>query len=285
VAIDYEKLMALQLSEKEFAYTTRDTMLYALGVGMGADPMDRNELPFVFEMKSLKAVPTQATVIAWDDSFVFNSGINALMVVHGEQSITLHRPLPVEARVVSAMRVVDIFDKGAGKGAILLTETKIRDKASGELLCTNRSTVFARGDGGFGGRSEGAPSPHRLPERKPDQVCALKTRPDQALLYALSGDRNPLHRDPDIAAAAGFPRPIIQGLCTYGHACSAVLKTVCSYQPERIAEFSGRFTAPVYPGETIVTEIWQDGPVVSFRCQIPERGVIAINNGRVGLRA
>ncbi|HUN50646.1 MAG TPA: MaoC/PaaZ C-terminal domain-containing protein [Candidatus Sulfotelmatobacter sp.] len=284
MAINYDKLMSTKLPEKEFSYTTRDTMLYALGVGMGADPMDRKELPFVFEMKELKAVPTQATVIAWDDSFIFNSGINVVMVVHGEQKITLHRPLPTAATVVAQSRLVDIFDKGAGKGAILLMETAIRDKKTGELLCTNNSTAFARGDGGFGGRNGSGPAPHAMPERKPDHVCSLKTRPDHAFLYALSGDRNPLHRDPDVAAAAGFPRPIIQGLCTYGHACHAVLKSVCDYRSERIADFAGRFTAPVYPGETIDTEIWQDGNIVSFRCQIPERKVTAINNGKVTLR-
>ncbi len=285
MAINYDKLMSIKFPEKEFTYTTRDTMLYALGVGMGADPMDRNELPFVFEMQALKVVPTQATVIAWDDTFLFNSGINAVMVVHGEQKVTLHRPLPIAASVVSQIRLVDIFDKGAGKGAILLTETNIRDKRSGELLCTNNSTVFARGDGGFGGRNGSGAPPHVLPDRKPDHVCSLKTRPDHAFLYALSGDRNPLHRDPDVAAAAGFPRPIIQGLCTYGHACHAILKAACGYQPERIADFAGRFTSPVYPGETIETEIWQDGKVIAFRCQIPERNVTAINNGKVTLRA
>jgi acyl dehydratase len=224
-------------------------------------------------------------VIAWDDTFLFNSGINAVMVVHGEQKVTLHRPLPTAASVVSTLRILDIFDKGAGRGAIILTETKIRDKQTGEALCTNNSTVFARGDGGFGGKNGAGPAPHVLPERKPDHVCELKTRPDHAFLYALSGDRNPLHRDPDVAAAAGFPRPIIQGLCTYGHACHAVLKVACGYRPERIADFAGRFTAPVYPGETVTTEIWQDGNVVAFRCQIPERKVTAINNGKVTLRA
>ncbi|HYM30603.1 MAG TPA: MaoC/PaaZ C-terminal domain-containing protein, partial [Candidatus Cybelea sp.] len=267
MAINYDKLMSAKFPEKEFQYTERDTMLYALGVGMGRDPMDRSELPFVFEMKGLKVMPTQATVIAWDDSFVFNSGVNAVMVVHGEQRVTLHRPLPAAAHVVSHFRVTDIFDKGAGRGAVILTETAIRDKATGEPLCTNHSTVFARGDGGFGGPNGSGAPPHEIPSRQPDLVSDVRMSPDAAFVYALSGDRNPLHRDPDVAAAAGFPRAIIQGLCTYGHACRAVVKDACDYAPERIADFGARFTAPAYPGETLRTEIWQDGNIVSFRCR------------------
>jgi acyl dehydratase len=144
-------------------------------------------------------------------------------------------------------------------------------------------TAFARGDGGFGGPKEGAPEPHAVPDRAPDLVHEAATRPDQAFLYALSGDRNPLHRDPNVARMAGFPRPILHGLCTYGIACRSVLSAVCDYDPARITGFDVRFSAPVFPGETIVTEMWVDGAIVSFRSKVKERDVVCLNNGKCTL--
>lgn len=284
MAIDYERLLQLKSQGDVFRYTDREAMLYALGVGFGRDPMDERELPFVYE-NGLRTVPTLATVIAWGQSTIAKSGINYLMVVHGEQRLTLHRPLPPAAEIIADEHVVGAVDKGKEKGALVLTEKVIRDKASGERLCTLGSTIFARGDGGFGGPKEGAPEPHPIPARTPDMVCALDTRPDQAFLYALSGDRNPLHRDPKVAGMAGFPRPILHGLCTYGTACRAILKTVCDYDHTRITGFDARFSAPVFPGETIVTEMWVDGPIVSFRCRLKERDAVVINNGKCTLRA
>ena len=282
VAINYDRLMSYRHPEKTFSYGERETMLYALGIGFGADPMNRAELPFVYE-KGLRAVPTLATVIAWDDSFIAQSGINFLLVVHGEQRIVLHRPLPVAAKVTAQLAITDIFDKGQGKGAIVLSRTTIADQATGEVLCTNYATTFARGDGGFGGPAGSGPAPHPLPDRAPERVIDLPTSPGQALLYALSGDRNPLHRDPAVAEAAGVRRPILHGLCTYGIACRAVLQTCCDLDPTRVREFGGRFSAPVFPGETIRVETWQEGPIVSFRASVPERGQVVLNNGRAVL--
>jgi len=281
--IDYDRIMSLKSQGDAFRYGDRETMLYALGVGFGRDPMDEKELPFVYE-NGLRAVPTMATVIAWGQSTLGKSGINYLMVVHGEQRLTVHKPLPADAEIVADERVVGALDKGKEKGALILTEKVIREKATGDKLCTLGSTIFARGDGGFGGPKEGAPEPHKIPDRKPDMSCELDTRADQAFIYALSGDRNPLHRDPKFAKAAGFPRPILHGLCTYGTACRAVLKTVCDYDPARIAGFDVRFSAPVFPGETIITDMWVDGSVVSFRSRLKEREVVVLNNGRCTLR-
>lgn len=281
--IVYDDLMRLDLPEREFSYTERDTMLYALSVGMGHDPMDLDELPFVFE-KKLKALPSQATVIAWDDSWAMKTGINFVMVVHGEQRITLHKPLAPQGRVTSKVRIKDVFDKGAGKGAVLLVENALRDAASGEPLVTMLSTVFARGDGGFGGPVGNGPAPHEIPDRAPDIGVTAKTQPNQALFYRLCGDRNPLHADPAFAKAAGFPRPILHGLCTYGHAVRAVVKAACDHDPTRVAKIEARFTAPVFPGETIHTEIWRDGNIVSFRARLTERDVIALDHGKVELR-
>jgi acyl dehydratase len=282
MALDYDKIMKLTTSSGETRYTERDTMLYALGVGFGRDPMDEAELPFVYE-NGLKAVPTMATVISFGSSVVGQTGINYLMVVHGEQRLTLHKPLPTSGEIVSEERVTGLFDKGKDKGAVLVSEKVIKLKSTGEKLCTLSSSTFARGDGGFGGPKDGAPEPHKLPERSPDLVHECDTRPDQAFLYALSGDRNPLHRDPKIAKIAGFPRPILHGLCTYGTACRAIISTVCKYDAAKITGFDVRFSSPVFPGETIVTEMWVDGNVVSFRSKLKERDVVVLNNGKCTL--
>jgi acyl dehydratase len=257
-------------------------MLYALGVGFGRDPMNEAELPFVYE-NGLKTVPTLATVIAWGQRTIGQSGINYLMVVHGEQRLKVHKPLPASATIVADERVSGAVDKGAGKGALIFTEKVIRLKDTNEKLCTLGGTIFARGDGGFGGPSTGAIEPHPIPERTADIVYETDTRADQALLYRLSGDRNPLHSDPKIAKMAGFPRPILHGLCSYGTACRSVLATVCKYDHTMIAGFDVRFSSPVFPGETIVTEMWKDGKVVSFRSKVKERDVVVINNGKCTL--
>ena len=281
--VTYDSLMSLKAVGDEFTYTDRETMLYALGVGMGRDPMNAAELPYVYE-NGLKTIPTMASVIAWGQRTIGQAGINYLMVVHGEQRLTMHKPLPSSATIISDERVTAAVDKGPGKGALIYTEKVIRLKDTNELLCTTGGTIFARGDGGFGGPSTGGPEPHVLPERKPDAVCETDTRADQALLYRLSGDRNPLHSDPNIAKMAGYPRPILHGLCSYGTACRAVLQTICDYDHTLITGFDVRFSSPVFPGETIVTEMWKDGAVVSFRSKVKERDVVVLNNGKCTLR-
>jgi acyl dehydratase len=209
------------------------------------------------------------------------SSVNFAMVVDGERRITFHKPLPPKCEVVSDERYVDILDKGEGKGAVLIQERVSRDKASGDKLFTIVTSIFARGDGGFGGKPQGAgPALHEIPDRAPDLVHECDTRPDQAFLYALSGDRNPLHRDPAFAKMVGFPRPILHGLCSYGTACRAVLETVAQHQPERITQFDVRFSKPVFPGETLVVELWQDGQTISYRASVKERpGTVVLNNG------
>ena len=281
--INYDELMQAKSTGIESKYSDRETMLYALGIGFMRDPMNADELPFCYE-NGLRTVPTMATVIGWGQGGAMaRSGINYLMVVHGEQRITMHNPLPSAAEVVSDERVLGVFDKGKDKGAVLVTERVMREKNSGDKLCTLVSSTFARGDGGFGGPKDGAPEPHQLPTRAPDLTHACDTRPDQAFIYALSGDRNPLHRDPNVAKMAGFPRPILHGLCSYGTACRAIISTVCKYDATKIIGFDVRFSAPVFPGETIVTEMWVDGAVVSFRCKLKERDVVVINNGKCTL--
>jgi len=279
--IDYEKLINWKIPEVAQQFTRRDTMLYALGVGLGADPCDASELKFVYE-QNLQALPTMAIILGYPGPWHAHpdTGITRSHVVHGEQSFVIHRPLPVEGEIAGLTKVTGVVDKGKDKGALVMTECTVRDKASGNTLCTLTSTSFCRADGGFGGPAGPAKTPHPIPATPPDAVCDLPTLPQAALIYRLSGDYNPLHAEPAAAQKAGYPRPILHGRCTFSVAGHAILKTCCSYDPARFRSMEGRFSSPVYPGETIRTEIWRNGSIVSFRSTVPARGVTVLNNGR-----
>jgi acyl dehydratase len=281
MTIVYDKLLALEIPDVEQSYGPKDCMLYALGLGLGFDPTNENELAFVYE-KNLQVLPTMAVVLGYPGFWVkeLDTGIDWVKVVAGEYDLRLYRPLATSGTVRNRTRVVEIVDKGAGKGAVVYSERTIDDKVSGQRIASIVQTTFCRGDGGFGGPPREQRPVHPLPERAPDLTCDLPTRPETALIYRLSADPNPLHADPAVAKAAGFPRPILHGLATFGIAGHAILKTVCGYAPSRLAAIAGRFSAPVFPGETIRTEIWRDGPVVSFRARVVERDLVALNNGR-----
>jgi acyl dehydratase len=275
----YERLLNYRIPEVEQHLTARDTMLYALGVGLGADPLDERELRFVYE-KELQALPTMAVVLASPTAWIRKSGTGfAAKSVHGEQTLEIHKPLPVEGDLVGVPKLVSVVDKGAGKGALIATERKVYDRKTGDHLCTLVQTTFARGDGGFGGPTGPVREPHALTERPADLACDLPTLPQAALIYRLSGDYNPLHADPEHAKRVGFPKPILHGLCTLGVAGHALLKTCCDYDPTRLRKMEVRFTAPVYPGETLRTEMWRDGNAISFRCLVAERDAIVLSNG------
>jgi acyl dehydratase len=291
MAIAARHLLERRFEPRRQSYTHRDTALYALGVGLAADPLDEAELPFVYEGvdgRGMRALPTLANVLGHPGFWARESdtGIDWHRLLHAEQAFALHRPLPTEANVEGRTRVTALWDKGAGKGALMQTVRDIVDTASGEALATVTQLTILRGDGGFGeGASPGAPPPpHALPERAPDAVCDLPTLPRAALIYRLSGDLNPLHADPAVARSAGFERPILHGLCTLGVAGHAVLKTVLDYDPTRFAAMRVRFTAPVLPGDTLRTELWVDGDTVSLRTTALERAVVVLGNGRVDLR-
>lgn len=282
--IDPDKLVALAFPDTERSYSEKDVMLYALGIGLGQNPVDRRELAFVYE-KNLKVLPTFPVVLGFEPFLLrdYDTGVDYSLTVHGEEHLTLHSLPATSGTIVARHRIRDVIDKGLGKGALLLMERAIFDKATGEPIATIRQTVFCRGDGGFGAVRP-SPPVHPIPDRAPDFVCDLATRPEMALIYRLLADTNPLHADPDVAKAAGFERPILQGLGTFGVAGHALLRTVCDYDPSRVRSMAGRFSAPVYPGETIRTEMWQEDDVVSFRVRVIERDVIALNNGRAELQ-
>jgi acyl dehydratase len=285
VTINYDKLVNWQISEVEQRLTRRDTILYALGVGLGADPCDPGELRFVYE-EGLQALPTMAIVLGYPGPWHAHpdTGITRSHVVHGEQGFRIVKPLPVEGDIVGKTRVTGLVDKGPNKGALLMIETTVRDKASSEVLCTLTSTAFCRADGGFGGPAGPVKPPHRIPDGPPQRVCDLAILPQAALIYRLSGDYNPLHADPEYARKAGFDRPILHGRCTFGIAGHAILKTLCGYESARLVSMEGRFSAPVYPGETLRTEMWRDGNVVSFRATAAARGTTVLDNGRAEIR-
>jgi acyl dehydratase len=284
MAINYEHLMQRRFPALEHNYSRRDTMLYALGVGLGADPVDPGQLSFVYE-EGLKVLPTMAAVLGYPGFWAkeTDTGIDWRRLVHAEQSFVLHKRLAAEARVVGQNRVSAIYDKGAAKGALLCQERRVVDRADGELIATVTQVSMLRGDGGFGGPGGSPPAPHPIPERTPDSVCDLPTLAQAALIYRLSGDYNPLHADPAVARAAGFSRPILHGMCLMGVACHAVLRALLAYDPAPIRGMRVRFTAPAMPGETIRTELWVEGSVISFRSTVLERNVVVLNAGRVDL--
>jgi len=294
--IFYPDILDQKTAARTFTYGDKDVMLYALGVGMSHDPMDERELAFTYE-KNLKVIPTAATVLAsavgrparGADQVEQKPGhrpsqINFLMVVHGEQKVELHKPLPTSGTFTAQGRTVGAFDKGKDKGAVIVNETVWTDEA-GEKVATLTGSTFARGDGGFGGPSEGQPEPHQIPSRKADLSVDISTREDQALLYRLNGDRNPLHSDPESAKRSGFPRPILHGLCTYGITCRAVLQAITGYDPDQILSHQARFSAPVFPGDTITVDLWKDGSVISFEARVKDRNATVIKHGKTVLRA
>jgi acyl dehydratase len=277
--ITYDEVISRRIDNVPFRYEDTRVLLYNLGVGMGRDPFDKKEMPFFFERPALRAVPTVASVLGGGGNPLAGLDLNLTMILHGEQRLSLYRPFPPSADLIGSSWISEVVDKGPDKGAIITMTTEAK-LATGEPVYASDNVLFARGDGGCGGPSKSKFSPHVMPERAPDLVHVTETRPDQALLYRLNGDRNPLHAEPEFAKRAGFPGPILHGLCSYGVACRAVLASVCDYDPARMKSFDVRFTSPVFPGETIHTDIWVDGDVVSFRSRIEARGVVSINNGR-----
>ncbi len=287
MTLNVDQLLSTRFPVVEHSYTWQDTIRYALSLGLGMHATDPRELRYVYEEceGGLQVVPSMAAVLAypgfWSRDPVF--GLDWKRIVHGEQHIVLHRAIPTEATVVARNRVVDVIDKGAGKGALLVTERVVQVKATDEPVATVRMVTFARGNGGEGGSARSLPAVHALPVGHPDAVADFSMSPQAGLLYRLAGDLNPAHADPRIAAEGGFAAPILHGLCTYGVACHRLVELVCGGQPDRLRSLSCRFTSPVYPGETLRTEVWNDGGAVSFRVSVPARGAVVLEHGRAEL--
>jgi acyl dehydratase len=286
LAIDYEKLRAREFPVVTHRYNQRDVMLYALSIGIGFDPVDERQIQFVYE-NGLQVFPTMAAILAYPGLWIRepDTDLDWEHALHSEQGMDFLRPLPLKASIQAQTRITGVVDKGEGRGALIYTERAGTDADSGEVYFKVYHTTFARRDGGYEGPSDPVRPPHAIPERGPDLICDLPTMPQQGLLYRLNGDPNPHNVDPKAAVSAGFERPVLHGLCTYGIAGHAVLRTCCDYDPHRLKSLHVRLSAPLYPGETVRTEFWHAGDSnrVSFRCRALDRDVIVLNNGHAVL--
>ncbi len=278
-----ERAIGLEFPPIPFHYTERDVALYALGVGAPADWLDQTELKFVYELSGLdfQALPTFAVLYYSKMIDILVTGklgdieYNPLMLVHGEQYLELLKPLPVAGEVTCYPRITHIYDKGSGM--VVVTDIVCKDQ-SGDTLALNQASMFIRGMGGFGGDRGPSADAAPLPDRAPDVVQDYPLLPQQALIYRLSGDTNPLHADPAMAAFAGFDRPILHGLCSFGFAGRAILKHFCRNDPARFRNIKVRFSKHVFPGETLRVEMWQISPTrIQFQCSTIERGAVVLS--------
>ncbi len=283
--IDYDTLKTWRFADQVDPYDARDCMLYALSLGYGADPMDASGLPFVYE-RGLRVVPSLLTVIGAPGAWATDprTGIDWMQILHGEHRLTVHALPEPQGTLRSRTHVARIVDKGAGRGALVITERSITDEATGKHLATIEHTSFCRADGGIG-RSDEPPAALPTPPRAPPGASvSLPTLPGAALLYRLNGDRNPIHADPAAARTAGFERPILHGLCTYGMACRAVLKACCDNDPARLASLALRFSAPFVPGDTLRIDLWRDGAHVNFQGVSQQTEKVVLSHGHATLR-
>ncbi|MFQ5421201.1 MAG: MaoC/PaaZ C-terminal domain-containing protein [Anaerolineae bacterium] len=284
--VDPDKALGHEFTPKTVAYDEKDLCLYALGIGAGRDPLDTDDLKFVYELNraGFHALPTYAVTfpfaVMWQISDTPGLKFNPMLLLHGEQYLELKKPLPTKATLTHSARISQIYDKGSG--ALVLVDIHSRDE-NGEEIAYNQASIFLRGIGGFGGERGPSSRINLPPERPPDVIHEEQIRPDQALLYRLAGnDPNPLHADPQFAAMGGFDRPILHGLCTLGFVTRAVLKHCAGNDPARFHSLKTRFTGHVFPGETLVTEMWQTSDTeVIVQSKVKERDVVVLSNTAV----
>ncbi|MGH9139099.1 MAG: MaoC/PaaZ C-terminal domain-containing protein [Acidimicrobiales bacterium] len=279
--IDLDKVVGAELAGSDWQWDADKVILYHLGLGAGVPPTEPNELTYAYE-QSLKVLPSFGVLPVFEMLFgmtMDGMAINPMMLLHGEQDLVVHRPLPTEAKVRNTGRVTDVYDKGKGAVVIAETETTLLD---GELLCTNQFSSFSRGEGGFGGDPGPAPG-NEPPDRDPDRVVESPTLPQQALLYRLSGDKNPFHADPNMAAMGGFNQPILHGLCSFGIVCKAVVDNLLDGDVTKVGRYQTRFAGVVFPGETLVTSMWREGDQILIATKTKERDTPVITNAAITL--
>ncbi len=282
--IDVSKALGAKLGEGQYSWTRDQVILYHLGIGAGVPPTDPRELEYTFE-KNLKVLPSFGVIPVFRALGGLGSTpgleFNFAMLLHGEQDIEIHQPIQPEATVRSAGEIAAIYDKG--KAALVVLEVKTRDEADKPLF-TNRFSLFLRGEGGFGGES-GPKAGNKPPQRDPDGVIESATLPQQALLYRLSGDKNPLHADPEFAKIGGFDRPIIHGLCSYGIVCKAIVDAVLDGDVTKVARYQARFAGVGFPGETYLTSWWKEGDRILIETRSKQREAPIISNAAVEIRS
>jgi len=285
--MNLEHVLARGFEPIRQSYDWRDSALYALGLGMGDDPLDEDELAYVYEGRDQRAVPSMCVTLGWPPLWIAEpqTGIARTKALHGEQRLTLHRPLAVSGSIRAEHRVSAVEDKGPARGALLYFDTELFDAENGERLASLRATEFLRGDGGCG--SHGTPPDEIAPIRtdaRPSTSITYRTPQQAALLYRLvSGDYMPIHADPVTAREAGFDRPISHGLNTMGLACRAVLKCCAPARPERLGAMAVRFVAPAFPGDTIRIEMFEEVNTIRFRAWAVERRVMVLDRGECRL--
>jgi len=282
--IEPQKALAAKFAPSTSSYEPDDVILYHLGIGAGVPPTDANELEYTYE-KSLKVLPSFGVipVFASMGASLFNvEGLkfNPAMLLHGEQDIEIHRPLPTQAKLENQVRIAGIYDKG--KAALVVLEVKTSE--GGSPLFTNRFSLFLRGEGGFGGDA-GPKAGNEAPSRAADLTVESKTLPQQALLYRLSGDKNPLHADPSFAKMGGFDAPILHGLCSFGIVCKAAVDHALKGDVTKVARYQARFAGVFFPGETMVTSIWREGSQLLLASKSKERGTAVLSNAALTLRS
>jgi acyl dehydratase len=282
MAIEPDRLLNYQVEDVRQSYTARDSALYALSVGLGQDPLDERRLAFVDPNKGDRqlALPSMALVLGYPGFWLVrpDTTVDPTRILHGTQAVEWHRPLPAHGEVIGRTRVRRLVDRGEGKHGIIVSEREIQDGVTGEPYATLTQVHVLRGQGGFGGDAQGLPPPPAVPDGAARWLIDLPTRPEQALLYRLNGDLFALHADPEMARRSGFPRPILHGMCVAGFATQALMRVFADDDPARMRAIEMRFSAPLFPGETLRLEAWENG---SFRASCVERGAVVLDNGLV----